>query len=399
MNYKTTCVREDMGDDRGARLKIAYLLPNLEAGGTERHVLSLARRLDGSRHSLSLFTTAGGGALYDDFSTSLPVTVTGDPERGKRFRSSPREHLRNVRDLARVFRKDRPDILHAYLPAANVIGPAAAKLAGVRRVIVSKRALANYKTDFPLLRIVEPLGNLLADVILVNSDAVRRDVERTERFWSGKFRKIYNGVDPIAAWTREQAGRFRLREGIAPDAPVILSVSNFYPYKGHADLVAAASRVVASCPGAVFLLAGRDAGTLEECRARVLEGGLARNFRFLGGRTDVADCIRASDLFVHPSHEEGFSNAILEAMAGGRAVVACDVGGNPEAVRDGDTGLLVPPRKPAALADAMLRLLNDSAMRRAFGEAGRRRAAEQFSMERMVEEMERLYDTLMAEKR
>lgn len=345
-------------------------------------------------------TTAGGGALYAEFRAAAPVTILGGtPEKSRRFRPGPATHLRAVRALAGILGKEPPEILHAYLPAANVIGPVAARLAGVRGIVVSKRGLANYKAAYPLIRRVEWLGNRLADVILVNSDAVRRDVERTERRWEGKFRKIYNGVDPIAAWTREQAGRFRLREGIAPDAPVILSVSNFYPYKGHADLVAAASRVVASCPGAVFLLAGRDAGTLEECRARVLEGGLARNFRFLGGRTDVADCIRASDLFVHPSHEEGFSNAILEAMAGGRAVVACDVGGNPEAVRDGDTGLLVPPRKPAALADAMLRLLNDPAMRRAFGEAGRRRAAEQFSMERMVEEMERLYDTLMAEKR
>ncbi len=380
-------------------MKIAYLLPNLEAGGTERHVLSLARRLDGSRHSLSLFTTAGGGTLHKDFSALLPVTVAGDPERGKRFRSSPREHLCSVRDLARAFRKDRPDILHAYLPAANVIGPAAAKLAGVRRVIVSKRALADYKTDFPLLSRVEPLGNLLADVILVNSDAVRRDVERTERFWSGKFRKIYNGVDPAAKWTPEQVEQFRVREGIPARARVILAVSNFYPYKGHADLLAAASRVVASCPDAVFLLAGRDAGTLDECRARALRDGLAQNVRFLGGRTDVADCIRASDLFVHPSHQEGFSNAILEAMAGGKAVVAYDVGGNPEAVRDGETGLLVPLRQPAALGDALAGLLADPSRRNAMGEAGRRRAAEHFSMERMVNEMERLYDALMAETR
>ncbi|MGE5664258.1 MAG: glycosyltransferase [Deltaproteobacteria bacterium] len=380
-------------------MKIAYLLPNLESGGTERHVLSLARRLDGSRHSLSLFTTAGGGALYGEFSALMPVTVAGDPERGKRFRSSPREHLRTVRDLARIFRKDRPDILHAYLPAANVLGPAAARLAGVRRVIVSKRAMADYKADFPLLRRVEPLGNLLADVVLVNSDAVRRDIERTERFCSGKFRKICNGVDPIAPWTREQVEDFRRREGIPPGAPVILSVSNFYPYKGLDDLVAAAPRVVASFPAAVFLLAGRDAGTMERCRALAAQGGVAENVRFLGDRTDVADCIRASDLFVHPSREEGFSNAILEAMAGSRAVVACDVGGNPEAVRDGETGLLVPPRQPSALADALVRLLADPVRREAMGEAGHRRAAKHFSTERMVTEMERLYDALMAEKR
>ncbi len=337
--------------------------------------------------------------MYKDFCELMPVTVTGDPERGQRFRTSPRDHFRVVRALARLLRKERPDILHAYLPAANVIGPAAAKLAGIRRVIVSKRALADYKAGFPLLRRVEPLGNCLADVVLVNSDAVRRDVEKTERFFAGKVRKIYNGVDPIAPWTREQAERFRLREGIPPGCPAVLSVSNFYPYKGLEDLVAAAALVVASAPDAVFLLAGRDAGTLQRCRALAEQGGLARNVRFLGSRTDIADWIRASDLFAHPSHEEGFSNAILEAMAGGRAVVACDVGGNPEAVRDGETGLLVPPRQPAALAAALTRLIADSPRREAMGDAGRRRAAELFSMDRMVAETERLYESLMSGKR
>ncbi len=380
-------------------MKITYLLPNLEAGGTEHQILALARRLDGSRHSPSLFTTAGGGALYPDFSAIMPVAVTGDPARGKRFRSSPRDHLGVVRWLAGAFRGDRPDILHACLPAANVLGPVAARLAGVPRVIVAKRGLANYKADFPLLRRVEPLGNLLADVVLVNSDAVRRDIERTERFVSGKIRKIYNGVDPIEPWTREQVDRFRLREGVSAGAPVVLAVSNFYPYKGLEDLVSAAVRVVDSFPGAVFLIAGRDAGTMERCRALVGQSQLAQNIRFLGARSDVADCIRASDIFVHPSHEEGFSNAILEAMAGGKAVVACDVGGNPEAVRDGETGLLVPPRQPAALADALMRLLADPSRRDGMGDAGRRRAAEHFSMERMVREMESLYDTLMTEAR
>jgi len=375
-------------------LKIAYVLPNIEAGGTEQHVLTLCRLLDRSRFSPSLVTTAGGGALFEAFSALVPVKVMGDPARGKRFRSTPWEHTRAVASLVRILRKGRPDILHAYLPAANVIGPLAARLAGVPRVIVSKRSLADYKERFPLLRHTESFGNRLADVILVNSDAVRRDVERTERHRGGKFRKIYNGVGPIEPWAPDEAMAFRRREGIRVDALVALCVSNFYPYKGHEELVEAAARVVPAFPDVIFLLAGRDSGTMEAMRARVRERGLEGTFRFLGSRTDVPDLLRASDLFVHPSREEGFSNAILEAMAAGLPVVACDVGGNPEAVFDGETGRLVPSRNAAAFASAVSELLADPEKRKVMGEAGRLRATERFSLDRMVGEMESLYESL-----
>jgi glycosyltransferase involved in cell wall biosynthesis len=378
--------------------KITYLLPNLESGGTERHVLNLARHIDRSRFSPSLVTTAGGGALYPDFSDVLTVTVNGDTGRGKRFRSSPMEHFKTVQMLVGMFRDEAPDILHAYLPAPNVIGPIAAKLAGVRRVVISKRTLSDYKAGFPLLRKVEPLGNLLADLILVNSDAVRSNVERTESFWEGKFRKIYNGIGPVSPWTREQVKLFRASQGIPPEAPAVLTVSNFYPYKGHEDLVEAMPGVVAARPDVLFLLVGRDSGTLARTQERVRVLELESNVRFLGDRTDVLDLVRSSDLFVHPSHEEGFSNAILEAMAGGLAVVACDVGGNPEAVKDGITGLLVPPRDPEKLSAAIHALLDDEAMRKRMGEEGRKRATEEFSLDRMVKEMEALYESVLERK-
>ena len=377
-----------------APLKITYVLPNVESGGTERHVLTLAGRIDRSRFSLSMVTTAGGGSLYDDFSAMMPMTILGEPKRSRRFRKGPLEHLRTIGVLARLLRRSPPDILHAYLPAANVIGPVAARLTGVPRVIVSKRALAEYKAHYPLLRRVEPLGNRLADVILVNSDAVRRDVERTEEHWKGKFRKIYNGVAQIGRWTPVEAMAFRRRERIPADALVALSVSNFYPYKGHEELVEAAARIVPAFRNVIFLMVGRDSGTLEAMRSRVRERGIEGSVRFAGSRTDVPDLLRAADLFVHPSREEGFSNAILEAMAAGLPVVACYVGGNPEAIVDGETGRLVPPRNAAAFASAVAELLSDPEKRKAMGEAGRHRATERFSLDRMVGEMESLYETL-----
>jgi glycosyltransferase involved in cell wall biosynthesis len=378
----------------GKPTKIAFLLPNVESGGTERHVLALARSLPPERYDLSLFTTAGGGRLHPEFAALMPVTVFGDPRQGRRFRTGPLEQLRTIAALARIFRRATPDILHCYLPAANVIGPVAARLAGVPRVVVSKRALCDYKARFPLLRRVEPVGNRLADVVLVNSDAVRRDVERTESGCAGKFRKVYNGVAPVEPFSPEARAAFRAREGVPADALVVLAVSNFYPYKGHAELMAAAPAVLSRFPAARFVLVGRDAGTLAETRRLAEATGFGDRFLFPGDRSDVPDFLRAADLFVHPSREEGFSNAILEAMAAGLPVAAFAVGGNPEAVDDGKTGLLAPPRDAARLADAIAALLADDGARARMGEAGRRAAGERFSMARMVGEMTAIYDAL-----
>ena len=382
----------------GGQIRVAYVLPYLVAGGTEGHVLSLLRKIDRQRYSPLVIALGGGGELELAFrNEEVPVYVMGrtgiTPRPGQRGRTM-RDALGCIWTLSGILRRERPDILHAYLPTANVIGPLAARLSGVRRVIVSKRTLSDYKARYRLTADAESVGNRLANIVLVNSDAVRQDVEQTERNWEGKFRKIYNGVAPIISWAPYEVMAFRRREGIPTDALVALCVSNFYPYKGHEELVEAAARIVPAFPNVIFLMVGRDAGTMEATRARVRELGIEGSVRFVGSRTDVPDLLRASDLFVHPSREEGFSNAILEAMSAGLPVVACDVGGNPEAVVDEETGRLVPSRNAAAFASAVAELLADPEKRKAMGEAGRLRATERFSIDRMVGEMESLYESL-----
>jgi len=376
-------------------LKIAYVLPNSESGGAEGHLLSIARSLDRSRFSPFLITTAGGGFLYESFRSLLPVSVIGDYRQARA--NPPRNpfvHLQAIRRLAAIFRARSPDIVHSYLPAANVLGTFAARWAGVPRVVVSKRSLADYKKGHPFLKRLESWGNRLSDVVMVNSDAVRSEIERTERFCEGKFRRIYNGVGPVEAWAAEQVESFRAREGLPPRSRVAVCVSNFFEYKGHDDLVKAIARLTGEYPELNCVLIGRDAGSLEATRTLARELGLHERIRFPGARSDVIDFLRAADLFVHPSRQEGFSNAILEAMAAGLPVVACDVGGNPEAVEDGVTGRLVPPRNPTALASAMEEVLADPRKGRSMGEAGRRRATERFSLDRMVREIGEMYESL-----
>jgi len=382
---------------------VAYLLPRLEVGGTEKHVRDLVGRLDRERFRPVIIATAEGGILEAEFARmGVPVHILGYQgftRRPGRILRTARSAVRAIRELARILRREQVSILQAYLPAANILGAAAGVLAGTPRIILGKRGLCHYKKGRPLLAFFENVANLAADVVLVNSDAVAAAVRAAERFCGRKIRRIYNGID--AADRAEPGAPDPSGDGPALDPPfppgssTVLYVANLFPYKGHVDLVEASAAVIASRPEALFLLAGREEGAGRSVRTRIGELGLDDRVRLLGAREDVPALMSAADLVVHPSHEEGFSNTILEAMAAGKAVVATSVGGIPEAVEDGITGILVPPKSPDRLAAAILSMLNDGTGTREMGEAGRRRVLERFPLEKMVREIEALYEELL----
>lgn len=378
-------------------VRVAYILPYLVRGGTEKQVRELAARIDRRRFDPVVIAAAGGGELETEFvRMGVPVQVLGfqglSPQGGKGWESL-RDVAACIRRAAALLRKERVGIVHSYLPAANFVASIAGTMAGVPVRIVSKRALARDKVRYPYATWIESAGNLFARAIMVNSAAVKKDVVENERFWGRKIRLIYNGID-VCVPPAEPIAR------LVPDLPdlagnpVVTYVANLFSYKGHRDLVRAARAVVDEFPSVRFLLVGRDAGAMDAVREEIASLGLGRHVVLTGPRRDADGIIAASDLVVHPSHEEGFSNVILEAMAAGKAVVAARVGGVPEAVEDGVTGILVPARDPPAMANALLSLLRDPVRARAMGEAGRRRAADRFSIGKMVTEVERLYERL-----
>ena len=205
---------------------------------------------------------------------------------------------------------------------------------------------------------------------------------------------IYNGVDPFPfESTISTRAEMRRELEINFHERVIIVVANLIPYKGHADLLEAASMVLKQIPETIFLLVGEDRGIQKNLERQAIALRILDRVRLMGRRQDVPQILAASDLSVLPSHEEGFSNVILESMAAGLPVVATCVGGNPEAVVDGVTGWLVPPRNPKALAAKMIDLLNNPAKARIWGERGRRRVKEHFATERMVAKHLKLYQS------
>jgi glycosyltransferase involved in cell wall biosynthesis len=208
----------------------------------------------------------------------------------------------------------------------------------------------------------------------------------------GKIIVIYNGLDPDR-FTRLRDGSVKSELGLGA-GPVVTVVCNFIAYKGHRYFFEAWREVVKEHPDAVALLIG-EGPTRRGWEQWCLDAGIDATVRFLGSRGDVPRILSSADLFVHPSLEEGYSNAVLEAMASSLPVIVTAVGGNVEAVQHEVTGLLVPARDPAALASAMIRLLGDAAARERLGSAARFRVEQEFHIARMIEAYQRVYDRLI----
>lgn len=298
------------------------------------------------------------------------------------------------RRLVGILKNEKIDILHTYLPAANVLGTAAGLFAGTRIKIASKRALSEHKDGHPILTFFENLTNLAADALTVNSLSVAEGVRRAERFFAGKMVLIYNGVDPADVPAREEPVSPPSDLFLPPDTILLSYVAHLREEKGHRALIEAVPTVFASFPTARLLLVGREDSAAPEIRRRIETMELTGRVILTGPRRDVPKILQSSRIVVHPG-AEGFSNAILEAMAAGAPVVASRVGGNREAVVDGETGVLVPPGDAGAFAEAILKLLRDPPLARRMGEAGRRRAEEHFSLDRMVANVEQTYGELI----
>jgi glycosyltransferase involved in cell wall biosynthesis len=358
-------------------IRIMFAINTLERGGSERQLVELATGLDRARFAPSVVCVVSGGPLADELATAdIPVAV---------FRA------RTVSGLVALVAHTRrlaPDIVHAFLFGSNVIGTFAATIARVPVVITSRRSLSFFKDGRPHYDLLQGIANRFTDVVVSNSEAVRMDTIRRERLDPAKIRVIPNGVNLERLGKDGDAAALRaelLREG---SGPLVVVVANLIQYKGLDYFVDAWRDVLKRLPQARAVVVGEgpERHSLESKAADISHG-----LRFIGSRNDVPAILTAADLLVQSSLEEGMPNAVLEAMAVGRAVVATAVGGTVEVVENERTGHLVPPKDSRALAESIVRVLQDSDLRQAYGSAGRRRIEGDFSLAAMVASYSSLY--------
>jgi glycosyltransferase involved in cell wall biosynthesis len=292
-------------------------------------------------------------------------------------RVSPMAHWRAFQALVRLFRDEKPDLVHAHMPISGFLARMAAWRAGVPRIACTCHGFwFNYPGN-PARRLVgflmEWIAARVTTVFLTVSDEEARDARRLGI--SRDAVSVRNGRDP-ALFHPDPAARARLRAdmNVPEDRIVIVAVSRLVRHKGYPELAAAMHEV----PYADLWVVGErllsDRG--EDMLSLLRNAGLGDRLRLLGYRTDVAAIMAAADIFVLPSHFEGLPMSVIEAMLTGLPVVASDIRGPREQIVPEVTGLLVPPATVEALAEALCRLVADPELRAAMGEAGRARAVE-----------------------
>lgn len=296
--------------------------------------------------------------------------------------------LRGAFELRRFIKRERIQIVQTFFESSDIWAGFVTKTMPKARLIWSRRDMGILRTRKH--RIAYRLMAWAPDAVFAVSEQVRRYSIDVDRIDPGRVQTIYNGLD-LSDWDRDP------KPAKAADEFLITTVGNIRRVKGHDVFIRAAAEVVKQFPRASFSIGGEvlEPGYFAELQGLTQELGLADHFRFEGGVTNLRQHLDAADIFVLPSRSEGFSNAIVEAMAASLPVVATDVGGNAEAVEEGITGFIVPAEDPGALSAAILRLLGDPEQAAAMGEAGKRRAAERFTTGAMMKAIMGTYRKLL----
>jgi glycosyltransferase involved in cell wall biosynthesis len=370
------------------RMRVVYLVGSLEIGGAERQLICLANALDRTRFQPILMCVQRGAPLAEELASDVPVvTLNFHAVRGKSPLGAAITGVRLVTTLWRQLRRLHPDILHAYMLTAYVPGSLAAWLARVPVIIAARRGLVSYDRYPRRWRVAAWLANRVIHLHLCNSEAIRRWALEHEHLPSRKTAVIRNALNPLATRRPDETPVAWPRP---PGEPAAAMIANLIVYKGHRTLLEALADVRTTVPGFNVVLFG-DGPEREALQEQARRLGIEDNVVFAGRRLDASRLVGSFDFSLLTSYQEGLSNALLESMAAGVPVVASRVGGIPETVDDGVDGLLVPPADPAALARAILWMIEHPDERRRMGEAARRHATADFSLAKMVDATETTY--------
>lgn len=370
-------------------IRVLLVIGQLRLGGAELQLVRLARRLPrlGIRPEVAIFHPAPGDDLEPELrEVGIPV---------HHVRKTTKVGLEAIWGLRRILRTGRHQVVHSFLWPANWRARIAGRLASTPVMISSARSVETELRPYHV--VVDRVLSLWTDAIIVNAAAIRDFLMRKEGLPESLFHLIYNGLEETIFTELPDREKARSALGLPERTPMVLIVGNLTPEKNHSDFLRMAARVASRLPEARFFVIGDG-----ECRSALeelaRELGIESSMRWEGRTRNVLTYLAASDVVLNVSWREGCSNAILEAMAAGRPVVAYRVGGNPELVEDGRTGRLLEYGDVQGLADEVIQYLEDRELARRAGAAAARRAAESFRASTTAEKTASLYRQLLRGK-
>jgi len=357
-------------------------------GGAERTLLRLIRLLPPEKYRASLVTFRLDPEVFHD----LPCPLHFLPLRRTYDANAAKMGLK----LRKLIRSEKVAIAHTFFESSDLWAGPIARLSGVPILISSRRDLGILRASKH--RLAYRFVNHLFDRVLAVSQEVRNYCIAEDGLPPEKVLTLYNGIELDQIAFRDSAAMSRASLGCAEASHLIITAANIRRVKGLDVLLRAAAIVQREFPRAIFLIVG---GILEPEYARELEEltrslALSDTVKFLGARKDVMPLLAISDVFCLPSRSEGFSNALVEAMASGLPCVATRVGGNAEALADGESGFIVDSDDPQALAERILILLRDPELRRRMGQRGKETVESRFSAQSMITQLVGVYDELLA---
>lgn len=383
-----------MRTKEGLKPNVLQLVGSFHQGGSERQAIQLTQLLRASdRYTIHLACLSPEGSLRKQVEDMGLADVPAFPLTSFYDSNAARQLFRFVK----LLRARAIDIVQTHDFYTNVFGMAGAALAGVNVRIAARRETTGVRTKAQAK--AERFAYTLAHAIVGNAEAVRRALI-SEGVNNKKIVTIHNGLDlsriavsPTLTRT-EMLARLNLPDGYR----FVTIVANLrHPVKDHETFLRAAARVVKAVPDAAFVLAG-EGELVEPMRALAAELGLMDRAFFVGRCEHVNELLAVSNVCVLSSIAEGFSNAILEYMGAARPVVATDVGGAREAIRDGVNGFVVPAKNPEAMAERIVEILSDADVAVSMGQAGLRIIEENFSLAAQLRRTEELYERLLSPK-
>lgn len=356
----------------------------LPVGGIERRLAAVAPRLKEMGWSPRILCIREEGPLAADLrDAGIPVDVV---PAGSRLSPS------GIRAVARYFHQHQASVVHTHMYRSNVPGTFAARLAAVPAIFGQIHNVDTWRTRRQ--QMMERLAASLRTATFAVSGAVQHNVVETLRLPIEKVPILYNGVDTeVFVPDADLGGRTRAELGIPGGKVVFLAAARLHPQKNHAGMIRAAEAALSRMEGRdlpLFLFVG-DGPDREGVEARAAASPFATQFRFLGSRSDMKALYNAADVFLLSSFKEGFSNAVVEALACGRPCLVSDVGGNSEAITGESVGWVHGRGDEAALAGQIAEAagMGRGALNAMSDDC--RRRAEQFSLDAMVRKTSEFY--------